>query len=183
LPRPDYLIGALGTEIEDLRLERKLDEYSANLAEGWSRDALAALMTEMDFEPHEAHHQTPLKASFNVPGEANYRRVLDQLAQRGLAARVIYSEDKNLDLLPPGVDKGKAADYLRARLGYELQQVIVAGDGGNDLAMFERGYKSIIVANAEARLRALTGEHVYHAYAAYAAGVLEGLRHWRVLSI
>jgi len=182
LPRPDYLIGAVGTEIEDLRLDRRLDDYSANLALGWPRDQLAALMIEMGFEPHEGQHQTPLKASFNVPGEANYRRVLDQLAQRGLSARVIYSEDKNLDLLPLGVDKGKAADYLRMHLGFEMRQVVIAGDGGNDLAVFERGFKSIVVANAEASLKALGGPNVYHAHAEYAAGVLEGLRRWHVLS-
>lgn len=62
------------------------------------------------------------------------------------------------------------------------QQVVVSGDSGNDVDMFIPPFRGIIVGNADADLRVLAGPHVYQAQARYAAGVLEGLQHWGVLS-
>ncbi|WP_407359243.1 HAD family hydrolase [Microbacterium sp. LTA6] len=41
-----------------------------------------------------------------------------------------------LDIAPQGVDKGTAMERVRARLGIDGQQVLVAGDGRNDIGMF-----------------------------------------------
>ena len=41
-----------------------------------------------------------------------------------------------LDIAPQGVDKGTALERVRARLGIDGQQVLVAGDGRNDIGMF-----------------------------------------------
>jgi hydroxymethylpyrimidine pyrophosphatase-like HAD family hydrolase len=64
--------------------------------------------------------------------------------------------------------------------------VVVSGDSGNDVEMFVpprdgSPYRGIVVGNADADLKRLKGEHIYHAQAACAAGVLEGLRFWSVL--
>lgn len=58
---------------------------------------------------------------------------------------------------------------------------MVAGDSGNDLEMFAAPYKGIIVANAAAELKQKQGDRIYHAQAAHATGVLEGLRFWQVV--
>ncbi len=41
-----------------------------------------------------------------------------------------------LDIAPQGVDKGTAMERVRARLGIDGRQVLVAGDGRNDIGMF-----------------------------------------------
>ncbi|MFY9713412.1 MAG: HAD family hydrolase [Microbacterium sp.] len=41
-----------------------------------------------------------------------------------------------LDIAPQGVDKGTAMERVRARLGIDGRQVLVAGDGRNDVGMF-----------------------------------------------
>ena len=41
-----------------------------------------------------------------------------------------------LDIAPQGVDKGTALERVRTDLGFEPEQVIVIGDGRNDVGMF-----------------------------------------------
>jgi hydroxymethylpyrimidine pyrophosphatase-like HAD family hydrolase len=48
--------------------------------------------------------------------------------------------------------------------------------------MFLMGFRGIVVANAQPELRSLAAGHVYHAEQPYAAGVLEGIRHWQDLA-
>lgn len=181
LPRPDYLIGALGTEIEVFSEGRRLDEWSQALRDGWQREPVAALMAGLGLRAHADEFQTEFKASYHVPDYEQYREVLGRLERHGLTAKVIYSGGFNLDIIPVGADKGQVAEFLRRHLGFPISQVVVAGDSGNDRAMFECSFRGILVANADPDMKALTGEHIYHARAAYAAGVLEGLIYWGIL--
>lgn len=181
LPLPDYLIGALGTEIEYGASAQPVAEYGQTLAQDWPRDAIAAVMRELGFLPHAPEYQTAFKASFDVPGEDNYRRALDRLAQDGHRVKVIFSAGRNFDIIPMAAGKGQAVEFLRRRLGIESDRVIVAGDSANDRDMFVAPFKGIVVANADETLKAVSGPHVYHARSDCAAGVLEGLRHWGAL--
>lgn len=181
LPAPDYLIGALGTEIEEAPSGRIIEAYHRHLSAGWRRDAIAALMDRLGFAPHPDEYQTPLKASYDVPGGENVERVLEQLAGHELHVKVIYSGDKNLDIIPAAAGKGTAVDFLRRSLGFDATRVVVAGDSANDRDMLIPPFRGIVVANADPVMKTLSGEHIYHAQARCAAGVLEGLRHWGVL--
>jgi sucrose-6F-phosphate phosphohydrolase len=178
LPKPDYLIGALGTEIEDFPAGGRIDAYSRNLKAGWQRDKVAALMEQLGFAAHADEFQTEFKASYHAPGDAQFQRVLDHLREAGLNAKVIFSGNKNLDIIPPGADKGKAVIFLHRMLGFHPEQVIVAGDSANDREMFLHTFKGIIVGNADEALQSLSSPNIHHAQSACAAGVLEGLRHW-----
>ena len=61
-----------------------------------------------------------------------------------------------------------------------IQHVITAGDTGNDLDMMraDLGFRCIAVGNATEELRSVNEPHIYHAAAAYAAGIREGLEHY-----
>lgn len=181
LPMPDYLIGAMGTEIEQGQSGQPLGDYTRQLQPGWSRQRIAAIMAEMNFTAHSADYQTPLKASYDVPGLDAYNQIVDRLAAAALRAKVIFSGGKNLDIIPQTAGKGRVITYLQRRLQIQPERVVVAGDSGNDLEMFVAPYRGIVVANAAPELKQLRGEHIYHARLAYAGGVLEGLRFWQVL--
>ena len=65
--------------------------------------------------------------------------------------------------------------------------LVYAGDSGNDRAAMLAGYRVIVVGNADAALKAELAtesavrgisERIYFAQKPYAAGVLEGLRHF-----
>ncbi|MFQ5408818.1 MAG: HAD-IIB family hydrolase [Anaerolineales bacterium] len=181
LPQPDYLIGALGTEIEQGKDGPAFEACTRRLAAEWRRETIAALMERLGFEAHADEFQTPLKASYHVPGDDQHQYVLEQLDHRGVRVKVIFSGGKNLDIIPFGAGKGNAADYLRNMLDFSPERVVVAGDSGNDREMFILPFKGIVVANAATELKALSDWRIYHAQASHAAGVLEGLQHWGVL--
>jgi sucrose-6F-phosphate phosphohydrolase len=181
LPRPHFLIGALGTEIEVCASGERLATYDDEIGPEWQHDKVAALMQELGFAPHDAEFQTPFKASYDVPGVAGYEQALRALETAALPAKVIYSGGKNLDLIPVKAGKGTVIAHLCRQLGLLQERVVVAGDSANDLDMFVPPYKGIVVANADPELMELRGDHIYHARSRHAAGVLEGLRYWQVL--
>ncbi|MGG2476586.1 HAD family hydrolase, partial [Rhizobium sp. BR5] len=61
----------------------------------------------------------------------------------------VYSSDRDLDILPKAADKGAALAWLCGQLRIGLDESVVAGDTGNDRAMFElNGIRGVIVGNA-----------------------------------
>jgi hypothetical protein len=181
LDAPDYLIGGLGTEIEQGESGEALPGYTEFLGRNWDRPRIAALLQDIGLPPHAAEYQTPLKASYDVPDAATVEHVRQRLAAAGLSAKIIYSGGKNLDLIPQPAGKGGVINFLRQQLGIPPQRVVVSGDSGNDIEMFIAPYRGIIVGNADADLKQLNGEYIYQAQAVCAGGVLEGLNHWGVV--
>jgi sucrose-phosphate synthase len=70
--------------------------------------------------------------------------------------------------------------YLASTLGIGADEVITAGDTGNDLDMMRRelGFRCIAVGNSADELRGVIEPQIYHARASYAAGIAEGLEHY-----
>jgi sucrose-6F-phosphate phosphohydrolase len=181
LPAPDAIICGVGTEIHDFRETPAALDWPA-CSEGWNPDVIKATCLDhgrLALQP--APFLSPHKLSFYGMdlGEACLKRLQLALSASGQAVTIVYSSRRDLDVLPRGVNKGTAAAFLAQRWEMEPSDVIVAGDSGNDLAMFEEGFPGIIVGNAQTELRRFRGRNAYHATRHFAAGVLEGLRHWR----
>jgi Cof subfamily protein (haloacid dehalogenase superfamily) len=60
-----------------------------------------------------------------------------------------------LDLLPPGVSKGRALERLAARLGIDRKETMAIGDNWNDVDMLEWAGQSVIMGNAAQELRTM----------------------------
>jgi len=178
--QPDYIVGALGTEIED-RFGKPVLEYRRCFIKGWNREQIAKLMGELGFEPHPQEFQTPFKASYYIDDYEQYIFVKEQLARHGHHVKVIFSGGSNLDIIPLESGKGKAIEFLRFRSAIYPDRVVVSGDSANDIDMFSEASKGIVVGNADPELKKLSGSHIFKANAAYAAGVLEGLIYWGVI--
>jgi sucrose-6F-phosphate phosphohydrolase len=181
LMTPDFLIGGMGTQIEVGETGQRLTSYEQYLQQGWNRQQAAELVAGLDVVPHEEKFQTPFKVSFDIPGGDAFRVVKERLAESGLEAKAIFSAGKFLDLIAARAGKGEAIRYLQKQLAISAEQVVVAGDSGNDVEMFVAPFRGIIVANADGDLKRLTGPHIFKATLPHAAGLLEGLRHWGVL--
>ena len=113
----------------------------------------------------------------NYPG-VTVEKKDGRFTHQGHEVQVIYSSRRDLDVLPVGVDKGSAAARLASQFGFLTRDVIVAGDTGNDAAMFLHGFRGIVVGNAHVELKSLQSPEVYQSNSSYADGVLEGLQHW-----
>ncbi|HUP53639.1 MAG TPA: HAD-IIB family hydrolase [Longimicrobiales bacterium] len=146
----------------------------------------------------EDEQQTEFKLSYYVPhdhlGEELAARTRELLEGIG-RFNVVHSVDPHarqglLDVLPAGVAKDVAVRYLHDRFGVHEDDLVYAGDSGNDVAAMLSGFRVIVVGNATDALkeRVRTGAHglgigerVHFAEASYAAGALEGCRRFGVL--
>lgn len=176
--RPAAVITALGTEIS---MDGAPLSSWAKRFEGWPHERIFDILAGLGHQPHDPIFQTPLKVSFAVPPEAQpeARRAL---AEAGIEAGIIASGVDDFDVIPKGAGKGAATLHLAAEIGVSRSKVIVAGDSGNDVAMFRVVERGIAVGNARAELiAALEPGTFYHARGAYAAGVKEGLEHYGAL--
>lgn len=182
MPVPDYLIGALGTEIEVGSTAVPLSDYQAHLRQGWRREQIDVMMKGLGLVPHADLYQTPFKASYDAPDETAVAQARRLLETAELPAKLIFSGGKNLDVIPHNAGKGAVIQFLHNWLGFSADHVVVAGDSGNDVDMFIPPFRGIIVGNADVDLRRLAGPYAYQAQGRRAAGILEGLRYWGVLA-
>lgn len=176
----DGLVTALGTEIQ--LAGRDVPEWTARF-DGWDRRLIDELMWREGMAPHSAEMQTQFKASFAVPkgrGEELKAMVLESLPN----TRVILSGKSDFDAIPAAAGKDKATLHVAERLGIPRERLVVAGDSGNDLAMFDAAEMAIAVGNARRELVARADPaRTYFAKASHAGGILEGLRHWGALGL
>jgi HAD superfamily hydrolase (TIGR01484 family) len=216
LPQPDALICSEGTQIfwfpdQDTAAGGARRAVSVTPDEEWRH----ALNTTWDWPqlkaavnatlaPHRKHiikflpladmeiQQPMIVIALDSQGSSS--AVLDGLKALPAATRnsfdVIQScsgKEWFILLVPAGAGKGSAALHVASRLGFPPEQIMVAGDGENDLPLFEitkLGARGVIVNNACARLKkwkeAEAPWTVVHAKESNAGGVLEGLwRHFR----
>ncbi|GAA5482402.1 HAD-IIB family hydrolase [Haloferula sargassicola] len=186
LPMPDYVIGGVGTMIFNAREQKRLDEFSTELDQGWERgtvDRVVRGFSGIDPQPDEQQH--PWKSSWFWHGASpeQIAELEQALADAGVGAQVIYSSARDLDVLPLAANKGNALRWICGHLGLGTDEAVAAGDTGNDVRMLlEPGVRGIAVGNAEPELReAIRGSSVYAARGECAAGVLEGLIHFGVI--
>lgn len=184
LPSPDYVIGGVGTMLscrDEPSLERA---YTASLGQAFDIDKIKSLVSGfpgISIQP--GRYQHGLKSSWylhdaNADDIAGIERLM---ADNGIDARVVYSSQRDLDILPKAADKGAALTWLCRHLAIGLDEVVVAGDTGNDRAMFELpGVRGIAVANALPELKALAlgQDNIFCALENEADGVISGLQHW-----
>ena len=180
LPEPDAYIGNVGTEIEICAHDRGLDDWPSLKGRWDPDDVRAALEGFPSLEPQPDIFQSPFKVSYFVFDATSeeldgWQAALDQ---RALAVQLVYSSERDLDVLPQGVNKGSAAAHLADYWRIPSDRVIVCGDSGNDLSMFAQGFYGVVVGNALPELAVLKSSRVYHAQQEFAAGVAEGLEHW-----
>ena len=65
-----------------------------------------------------------------------------------ISASVVRSQPYYLDITHPLANKGDALSEIAKLLGVPLAEIAAIGDGGNDVAMFERSGLSIAMGNA-----------------------------------
>ncbi len=183
-PRPQVMITSVGSEI--YHLDPNGVSYTADRAwrdvvsRGWDRSRVcAALAQDATLVPQGPLEQRSHKLSyFGDAGTARLARA--RLDAAGLAATIIHSHGRYLDVLPPAASKGTAVDHVRALYGLAEANVFVAGDSGNDVEMLRARRQAIIVANFSDDLasHAALG-HSYVARETHARGVIEGVAHFR----
>jgi len=176
--RIDGIVSALGTEIEVGGIP--CCEWSDRFA-AWDRSVVDGIMARAGCAPHPPEMQTKHKASFSVP-KSLWPKLRESIRHDAPGSRVITSGVSDFDVIPAAAGKGAAALEVVRLLGMSRDRMIVAGDSGNDLAMFHVADRAIAVGNARCELIAgADPSRTYFARAPRASGILEGLLHWGAL--
>ena len=178
LPEPDLFITSVGSEIWRRDGQGGLTlcgEYADHLSGDWDRDAVTATLqgTGIAWQPHYEQRRWKLSLLGDA-GDAT--AVARALADAGLAAHVIASHGRFIDVLPVRAGKAAALRFEAERHGLSLAQCITAGDSGNDRDMLIASGASILPANAYDELAGITGADIFRSRDRHAAGVLDGLR-------
>jgi len=181
LPAPLATIGGVGTDIHFYPSGETFTKWHQRISDRWDARQVREILgeyTELELQPEEL--QSPYKVSYYLRDatDKQLNEMQQRLESQGLRTTIVYSSNRDLDFLPILADKGKAAAFLARSWGIGTDQVMASGDSGNDRALFDQGFRSIVVANAQPELKAATGSHIYHAKESFADGVLEGLVYW-----
>ncbi|UCE90645.1 MAG: HAD-IIB family hydrolase [Pseudomonadota bacterium] len=185
VPMPDLLITAVGSEIHYGHGMVEDQGWAQHIAHRWRPDALRqALRGTPGLKLQPKSEQRRFKVSYFIdPDKAPAVRAIQrELRQRDLHAKLIYSHEAYLDLLPMRASKGLAIRYLAMRWGIPPEAILVFGDSGNDEDMLSGNTLSVVVGNHTPELERLRGQHwVYFAEATHAWGILEGIEYYNFL--
>ena len=185
MPEPNFYTTGVGTMIFDTQAGEMLEGFARSLDEGWDLSEVTDLVTKIpgiERQPEEQQHAWKSSWFWHGKSAEEIEGVRKLLRDAGLSAQVIYSTSKDLDVLPLAANKGNAITWLAKYLGIGLDEVVVAGDSGNDSSMFLlKGVRGITPMNASPELlEELDRAEAYHAGKECTAGVTEGLRHYGV---
>jgi len=204
LANPDWIICDVGTSIYHLEQGHfkpytpYRDHLTAKVGEQQRAFLVSVLEPVGNLTLQCEAHQGTFKISFEC--ETQYtdslvNTIASLLEKKQFPYEVHGSIDPFLncgliDVLPKGVSKAYAVSWLSSHADFDANAVIYSGDSGNDLTALTAGFRAILVANhsegldqqVEARLGD-TAEHLlFKATKTATSGVLEGCRHFGLLS-
>jgi HAD superfamily hydrolase (TIGR01484 family) len=181
LPTPDYIICDVGATVVDGPSQQPIQPLQSQIDALWPGDqaVLDTLGNSQEIERQDVPQER--RCSFFCKSDAiseDFRRAVE-----ALGCDLLYSADRYLDVLPRGVNKGSTLARLIAQLGIGADEVLVAGDTFNDLAMYEHGFKGVCVGRSEKLLLDATrgNTRVLHAARPGCGGILEAIEHFGFL--
>lgn len=186
VPRPEYIIGDVGTSIVDGETFTPIEAVQRWVDETWgaASDRVKAML---EGTPGLTLQPTPFthRVSYYYDPQTLPDDVPERVRQAGFDC--ILSADVYLDVLPKGVHKGSALSRLLDVLGLPRSRTLVAGDTLNDLALFQTGLDGVAVGGSEPRLLEAIRDlpKTWHAPGVGCAGIwqaLERLGHFQEIN-
>lgn len=186
----DVAICSVGAEIYYGKDYTPDEDWAARLRVRWHpdriREALGSLsfltMQDRDFAQRE------FKISYDIDSQVDstmaMREIRTALATTKSDYSLVLSHSTFLDILPHRASKGKAVRFLSEKWRLPIDRIATAGDSGNDRDMLQGRTAGIVVGNHDAELASLkkaNAARVYFADAHYAAGIVEGLKHYKFI--
>ncbi len=188
VPYPDIIISSVGAEIYYNYQGRLIYStgWKAHIKHQWKREKIKKLLSQFKFlQYQEEENQREFKISYYTSENPDYLNKVERaLIKNKLNANVIFSHGQYLDILPYRASKGKAIRYLAYRWNVPSENILVAGDSGNDSEMLKGDLLGVVVANYSSELESLKGQNrIYFASRKYAGGIVEGIDHYHFLRV
>ncbi|MEX0818747.1 MAG: HAD-IIB family hydrolase [Pirellulaceae bacterium] len=182
LPMPDLLSTSVGTELhygERLTPDRS---WQKQIAFQWKPEEVRKTLAGVEgICPQSDKEQSKFKVSYKIdpqvaPTLGAIRRLL---REAGLRVKAILSLEVYLDIIPVRGGDDLSIRHLLYKWGFSPEQVLVAGDSGNDEGMLKGSTLGVVVGNYSPeleKLRKLT--RIYFAEGSHARGIIEGINYY-----
>lgn len=184
------IIASVGSEILVGPQHEELVEWSHYLTKNWNPAGLTEALEKIPWlaRQTEPHTQRAFKLSYRLLDTSNaefsYQQLRAILDRSRLSYNLVVSHGDLVDVLPAQASKGQAIRFLLRETGISESKLFTAGDSGNDFDMLCGVGRAIVVGNYAPdveRLRELGDETIHFAQGHFAAGILDGLEHFRIL--
>lgn len=198
LPIPKYVISKVGAVIyyvkngNYLELEKWQDKLSDN-SSLWDFGGLKSGLVDIEnltIQKDEEQHK--YKLSYYIDSLNGYDKTVSDVnyicySISGSSAEVTASKDLNshkgyIDIMPRFLSKLSALLFLQDIIGFKDEEILFAGDSGNDLPVLRSHFSSILVKNSEIELKKLCGdfkcwiaEGISGLNGNYSSGIIEGI--------
>jgi sucrose-phosphate synthase len=187
IPIPDFFITSVGSEIyynykDELIYSKGWDAHISHL---WQRDKIVEMLSKFNFLKYqEKQNQRKFKLSYYTDDNPkNLNKVRELLLKYKIKCNLIFSHGQFLDILPYRASKGKAIRYLAYRWNILFEDILVAGDSGNDMEMLKGDLLGVVVANYSSELEELKGSRrVYFSDKRFAAGITDGINYYNFMN-
>lgn len=184
VPKPDYVIGDVGTTIAEMgpdHILAPIEALEAEIKEAWGTNggAVQAALSQIDGLSLQSTGFR-YRVSYDLEPARFDRTAHDIVADLGLDT--LISDNRFFDVLPKGVSKGPSLLRLLAHVGIENRRTLVAGDTLNDLSMLSLGLPAVAVGGSEDALieKVASMDHVYAATEAGVSGIAEAILHFEL---
>ncbi len=185
IPHPEVLITSVGTEIYYGKNYTMDKSWQKHIDFRWEPQKIRELLGGIEgFYLQEPNEQSTYKISFKVdfevaPSLAAIKRIL---RENGIRAKAIVSLGMFLDIIPSRAGSGLSIRHMAYKWGFPLENILIAGDSGNDEEMLSGNTLGVVVGNYSEELEKLRKyPRVYFAEASHAAGIIEGIRYYNFL--
>lgn len=181
IPMPDYIICDVGCSIVEGSSQQPIQPIQDEIEQIWpGAHVVEAALSHIEGLQRQDQPQER-RCSYFCNAEAISSEVESIVAE--LSCDLLYSADLYLDVLPPGINKGKTLTRLVEQLDHHPEQVLVAGDTLNDLSMYEHDFVGVCVGKSEPALLAATEKRtrVLHAKSEGCGGILEAFEYFGFL--
>lgn len=186
MPRPEVLITSVGTEIYYGKNFTEDKSWRKHIDFRWDPEKILEYLGGLEgVTVQDEHHQSKYKISFQLdtskaPTVPEIKRIL---RENKIRAKVIESLGMFLDVIPSRAGSGLSIRHMAYKWGFPLENILIAGDSGNDAEMLSGNTLGVVVGNYSPELEKLRKyPRVYFAEAHHAAGILEGLEYYQFLN-
>lgn len=156
---PAPVMGLLRARLPEARYMVELasgQRLYTDLMDEWNLDGAC----EVGFEELIAEPVSRVVVVSPSHDEADFQRLVAEVGLNEVSYAIGWTAW--LDIAPHGVDKGTALERVRAELGIARENVLVAGDGRNDLGMFawalSGGGRAVAMGQAPDEVKQAAGE-------------------------
>jgi sucrose-phosphate synthase len=185
IPNPEVLITSVGTEIyygKNYTLDKS---WQKHIDFRWDPEKIHEVMSGIEgITVQEEEEQSRFKISYKVDYSVapKFTQIKRILRENGIRAKAISSLNMFLDIIPARAGAGLSIRHMAYKWGFPVENILIAGDSGNDEEMLAGNTLGVVVGNYSPELEKLRKyPRVYFADAHHAAGILEGIQYYNFL--